>query len=147
MISTFDAEDFIRNDWIPALRSGKYKQAREELRLEFSDGSVGFCCLGVALDRLNKRGTVQGSWDGKRFVLPDGSIVSQTLNPDVTRPLGFVADKTVRLKNDTLVDEGDDLLAGPVVDGQTLASHNDAGKTFVQIADLIEAWLARKGTP
>lgn len=41
-----------RRKWIRALRSGKYQQAREQLR---EDGA--FCCLGVACD-ISK----QGKW-------------------------------------------------------------------------------------
>lgn len=37
-------------EWVAALRSGKYQQAREELAVLFDDGTMGFCCLGVACE-------------------------------------------------------------------------------------------------
>jgi hypothetical protein len=40
----------IKKQWVEALRSGKYKQGREYLRTELSDGSYSYCCLGVLCD-------------------------------------------------------------------------------------------------
>jgi len=44
----------IADKWVKELRSGKYKQAREQLKKEYPKGSelnkdctTGFCCLGV----------------------------------------------------------------------------------------------------
>lgn len=42
-------EDFILNEWVPALQSGKYQQGRAALRPE----NDAYCCLGVACDLLN----------------------------------------------------------------------------------------------
>lgn len=39
-----EAEEFIRYQWIPALRSGTYKQAPHTLH---SPNSNSYCCLGV----------------------------------------------------------------------------------------------------
>jgi hypothetical protein len=37
-------------EWVAALRSGRYKQAHEELGVRFDDNTMGFCCLGVACE-------------------------------------------------------------------------------------------------
>lgn len=39
----------IAERWVAALRSGEYKQSKEELR-----GKDGFCCLGVLCDLYSK---------------------------------------------------------------------------------------------
>lgn len=46
-----------KKKWIKALRSGEYKQAKNELRsLGGTDGEVlGYCCLGVLCDIANVR--------------------------------------------------------------------------------------------
>lgn len=41
---------FIKEEWIPALRSGKYAQGTGKLR----DTENLYCCLGVACDLLTK---------------------------------------------------------------------------------------------
>ena len=48
---------FVR-EWIKDLRSGKYKQGKGALKTVNFDGSIGYCCLGVACltaHRLNIR--------------------------------------------------------------------------------------------
>jgi hypothetical protein len=40
----------IRAQWCAALRSGDYKQAKQELRKEIEPGVTGYCCLGVLTD-------------------------------------------------------------------------------------------------
>lgn len=44
--------EFCRNEWIPALRSGRYKQIDGTLMARFAKGDVRYCCLGVAARRL-----------------------------------------------------------------------------------------------
>ena len=43
-------DEQIKKQWVEALRSGRYKQGREYLRTELSDGSYNYCCLGVLCD-------------------------------------------------------------------------------------------------
>ncbi len=43
-------DEQIKKQWVEALRSGRYKQGREYLRTELSDGSYSYCCLGVLCD-------------------------------------------------------------------------------------------------
>jgi len=46
--------EFIRNTWIPALRSGKYKQSSGFLR----DRNNYYCCLGVACQLAVQEGVL-----------------------------------------------------------------------------------------
>ena len=50
-----DAE--IKAQWVAALRSGDYRQAKGNLRVDTSTG-VGYCCLGVLCDLAEKAGVV-----------------------------------------------------------------------------------------
>ncbi len=52
----------LKQQWIEALRSGKYSQAREALHT-----SKGYCCLGVLCDISGI-----GAWDGLAYRIPDG---------------------------------------------------------------------------
>ena len=42
-------------EWIEALESGEYKQGRNKLRTETTNGNE-FCCLGVACEVMEKNG-------------------------------------------------------------------------------------------
>lgn len=114
---------------VNALRSGEYQQTRSVLRRGDS-----YCCLGVACDISGKGRWVEcldmsnlgydtpgqrAGWDRQ----VSGPYYAETsfLPHEVTDWLGW--------KN-----------RNPVVtsDGRTLASLNDAGYSFAQIADLIE---------
>lgn len=49
-----------RKTWLKALKSGKYKKAKGQLRKEFKDGT-GYCCLGVACELYRK--AIGGEWE------------------------------------------------------------------------------------
>jgi len=68
--------------WTDALRSGKYKQAREELRSP--DGR--FCCLGVLCDIVKPDG-----WHGDRGRFHDLGSCNQ-LSPKACADLGLPTD-------------------------------------------------------
>jgi hypothetical protein len=59
--------EFCRNEWIPALRGGRYKQIKNTLMARFDKGDVGYCCLGVAARRLGavERETFRAELNGK----------------------------------------------------------------------------------
>jgi hypothetical protein len=116
----------IKARWVAALRSGKYLQTKERLR-----GNGGHCCLGVLCDlfaqeagkpwrtkELSEAGRMQ-NYEGKNY-------------PDVNMPGAFV---TVWAQIDPYakVSIRDEYMA--------LYEHNDAGRTFAEIADAIEAQL------
>lgn len=41
-------EPEFKTDWVAELRSGKYQQALGGMKRTFANGTVGYCCLGVA---------------------------------------------------------------------------------------------------
>lgn len=105
----------LKAEWIAALRSGDYKQGKSFLKND--DGT--FCCLGVLCDIME----------------PDAFAFSE-VDDD-----GFGYDLTHPMADSTL-----EFIHGDF-DGQTglnffmqedLATKNDNGKTFVEIAAYIE---------
>lgn len=106
----------IKARWVAALRSGEYKQHRQNLK----SGTGAFCCLGVLCDlHAKETGT---NWEpgehymGHYFSLPSA-----------------VADWA-----GAFVD------AAPVQVGhtsETLPNHNDTGASFTELADAIEEQL------
>ena len=107
--------------WVAALRSGKYKQGFKLLR----SASDEFCCIGVAEDiagacwRESGHGDYYFTAEACSHEVPD------------TRDLSTLA-AGVCLDTCRVLIEGN---------CATLYSHNDAGKTFAQIADAIEEQL------
>ena len=98
--------------WVNALRSGKYKQCQKTLH----DGE-GFCCLGVAIDLLGVKW--RKSVDGEYY---PGYSREHMVLPDKIR-------KQIGMKNQ----------AGRVVCNNVYLSElNDNGKSFDEIADIIE---------
>lgn len=111
-----------RNKWIEELRSGKYQQAKSCLHRIYSTMSypIGYCCLGVACDlfadelKLKRSSTVfQEMFDGCQSTLPAA----------VVKFLGLVGNAGESKNNPAEL---------------TLASLNDNGKTFNEIADALE---------
>ena len=111
--------------WVDALRSGAYRQTTGRLRRE--DWTM--CCLGIACDVFNKE-TGVGEWKylgpveqwDFRIDRVDGSNIS--LPAAVVHWLGL---RSCR---------GD---WGPASVGSSLASKNDDGMSFDEIAELIES--------
>lgn len=97
------------SQWLAALRSGNYKQARGRLHDTAYDSH---CCLGVLQEEARKRGVVLSN-----------------------------ADMTYHLAT------GDTLNAVGLTHNQqrVLASKNDAGDSFSEIADYIEQSMVSRG--
>lgn len=110
----------IKEKWVAALRSGEYKQGMGQLR-DSSDSR--FCCLGVLTDLYIKE-TGQGKWDSNFFRSgnKDGNLFSG-FTPEPVRVWAGLRDRN------------------PQVDATNLATLNDGGCTFNQIADKIEEYL------
>jgi hypothetical protein len=102
---------------VDALRSGKYEQTTGCLRSEDS-----FCCLGVACDLAAE--DVDGGWDGDWFDAGSGNRTDSVLSPVVCEWIGF-----------RYVD-GEYYIGREQVN---LSGQNDRGKTFAEIADIIES--------
>ena len=114
--------------WVDALRSGEYEQGTDALRTAENT----FCCLGVACDLLVKDG-VLSPWTRD---YDDWTVegVSEALPQDAQK---FIGSTTAWGKFDDL----------PIyVDGNyhyDLATANDTGETFGQIANYIEAQIRK----
>lgn len=108
--------------WVEALRSDKYKQARNGLH-RVGPWSEGFCCLGVACDLYQREvgdlhvDSLETGWkqyDGNSGMLP----------PKVQLWLGLTTSDGEFTVNDV---------------PSALTTINDNGGKFSEIADLIES--------
>lgn len=106
----------IKSKWLAALRSGEYKQGKGQLRKEDN-----FCCLGVLCD-LHAKETEQ-KWEvdyvGGNYLNHCGNL------PLAVRDWAGLGS------------------ANPKIEGDWLSNYNDnePGKSFAEIADLIEKHL------
>jgi hypothetical protein len=105
-------------EWIAALRSRKYRQGRERLRT-----SNGFCCLGVACDLFNDHIWRPAAGDAEWRYLGAGI--------DLPRPITD-AYRLRRMDGQYTRDDGS---------AASLAEDNDAGRSFTEIAEVIEREL------
>lgn len=101
----------IKEQWLVALRSGRYQQTKSRLRDE-----TGFCCLGVLCDVIEPDGW-RDDVDYAFYGCSDGDLVKSMPPPRIT--------EKAKIYN---------------VDGQ-LSEFNDVGHSFAEIADWIERWL------
>lgn len=120
------SDDFSRKElpgkrvWVKALRSGKYKQGTNAL----CSIDHRYCCLGV----LSK---VQGRLVEKNSVFMDGPLYHRIfLAPD--NPLNSIID------NDGGFPSGFRVVTTNKFVADNLASMNDCGYTFRQIANVID---------
>lgn len=117
----------IADQWIAALRSGKYKQTQGRLCKEIDGGDVGYCCLGVLCDLHAHNTTDQGEWSGycyRSLYGKDGFC--QEIPPSiVTEWAGLHADNP----------------EWNTATHHTLAQMNDEGCSFEDIARVIaDTW-------
>jgi hypothetical protein len=115
----------IKEKWLSALRSGKYKQGKEALRTKKNK----FCCLGVLCDVYRKE-TKLGKWDKNPF-FSNFAFINTKKNNQTFNSLGILPISVMDwagLKN-----------VNPTIYGNdTLSKLNDNGSTFQEIADIIE---------
>ena len=114
----------IKEKWLAALRSGKYKQGTDKLRTKESK----FCCLGVLCDVYRKE-TKLGKW-GKdilgNFDFKNTKKGNREYRSSGVLPLSVM--EWAELTQDN-----------PVINNtQSLAGLNDRGDSFEKIADIIE---------
>jgi hypothetical protein len=123
IVHDLEAQGHVR-EWTAALRGGGYAQTREG----FLRTPRGFCCLGVACDRYDPRGWSRAE-EGWSYLGAIGHL-----------PPGLAE---VYLLCTT------DGRFGPHLESDSLASANDQGASFPELADLmereLEAALARRG--
>jgi len=121
----------IKAKWLQALRSGEYKQTRHTLR----SCSGGFCCLGVLSDIYRKE--VGGSWEWNYNADNAYSIVDEDREDFGTTepPVCVVEWAGLEERNPRVqLKINDDNFFVFI----SLAELNDEGKTFNEIADLID---------
>lgn len=109
----------IKKLWITALRSGEYKQTIGVLKDELDEDGTSFCCLGVLCDIHSKQSNdcewgEMDDYEGESSALPD---MVQKWSGVITHS-GFYYDEAGLQQN--------------------LAHKNDAGMSFIEIADIIE---------
>ena len=105
----------IKAKWLEELRHGGHEQVPGTLKGIKSDGTIGYCCLGVLEEK----------------VLGNQITAVQLLDPDEDLYLGYDGPEGtyVRLKDDVI---GDRELTDNFIE------KNDNGCTFPKIADYIE---------
>lgn len=107
--------------WVAALRSGEFKQGRQSLRSAKDE----FCCLGVACELATREGVIASPHLDEHGIEYRYAGSVAILPPDVQNWLG------ISKKLGQYTDANGD--------SSSLASQNDGGSTFAQIADLIES--------
>lgn len=100
--------------WVEALRSGKYEQGMKQLKNENA-----YCCLGVLCD-ISKLGRFSND---EYYLIQSRS--AQEIENDVL-PVSVM--KWAAIKDSS----------GLLNMYESLAEYNDSGKTFLEIADIIE---------
>ena len=111
----------IKAKWVAALRSGEYTQGYGRLR----DSDNKFCCLGVlcnlhaqAHPEIAAKQTDPGRYMGELGIPHDSVFIWAGMGVNKV-------DRTVEID----------------IYKSSIAQHNDAGRTFAEIADAIEAQL------
>ena len=110
--------------WVSALRSGEYSQDSRYLRTD-----KGFCCLGVACDVYSKE-TGEGEWGSTPWRWRFGT--SKDEQETAGLPVYVMEWLGLRDQLGGCLEKMADTYA-------SLSSMNDAGKTFSEIADIIES--------
>lgn len=115
-----------KKDWLRALRSGKFLQATGGLKVKKEDGTIGYCCLGIAGEVAGCRIPTeeQNNEEGQNYAWLGGKTTSGTVK--------------FPIKGYTKVPK---LLHGDCEMAEELASMNDNGNTFLEIANYIEREL------
>jgi hypothetical protein len=129
----------IKARWIQALLSGDYEQGQHSLR----DSEGKFCCLGVLCDLYSQEDDKEARWEksdgqfnGKyRFkVVEEDYGHSGVLPLAVSEWAGLTSDNVDYDSGSPMVVMGDGYM-------KSLASMNDSGDSFGDIADHIEESL------
>jgi hypothetical protein len=118
----------IKDQWIKALLSGEYKQTINVLRRIHPNGSESYCCLGVLCDLHAKTNNCE--WRDDIYLSRDG------LPPVDVVVWAGIYDEKAALEYDC-DESGVEIYA----DKDSLATLNDRGATFEEIADIIEKRL------
>ena len=110
----------LKKQWVKALRSKKYKQATGQLRVKEGKNDYSYCCLGVLCDITKTNWHNPFMEDGEKEPLHK----FEALPPRLVKRFGL-KNGAGELPNST----------------NSLAELNDGGKSFKEIADIIEKEL------
>lgn len=127
----------IMREWVSRLRSGDYTQGRGKLSLKGWDGVRRHCCLGVLADLAAERG-----------VTPQPIAIPGMVSGVEAGLYNYEGGNTIMPPEPVLewadipVGDAVHVIASDELSANALAHLNDGGKTFDQIADLIEEeWI------
>lgn len=116
----------VKEKWLTALRSGDYKQGRGRLKAT-KDGRTTYCCLGVLCE--------VAITEGVPLTVTTDSFYEDLTLTSFDDSSAYLPEAVVQWAdvstNGLFGDEG----------GGNLTYMNDTGKTFEEIADVIEAKL------
>lgn len=140
----FDS-DFVLNKWVPALRSGEFKQGKGALKAVDPLGNAEHCCLGVACELADLPMVELTPRQRERFPDIPSQFTVYTIKGDVELGVSQKLAQKIGLR-----DAYGDFTEGGSVVGTMLPTLNDEDNfTFNDIADVIErhakARLAERG--
>jgi hypothetical protein len=113
-----------QREWIDALKSGRYSQTKQYLYDE-----KGYCCLGVGCDLFVQEHPARARWDGE-----DG-VREIVVDPEDG---GYLETESAELPQSVMHWLGLRGYNGEAESGSSLATLNDTGLTFIEIAKLLE---------
>ncbi len=114
----------IKQLWVSSLRSGEYKQGKYVLKVNDL-----FCCLGVLCDLHRKHSDNPKEW--RKIIINEKESIHY--NSSTTTLPKVVSDWAGLSSFNPIIKELGEIM--------TLAELNDSGKTFIEIADIIEKYL------
>ncbi len=117
----------IKQKWVEALRSGEYKQTKSKLH-----DDEGFCCLGVLCDLYRKEHNDSITW---KLVKDDIFKIVFQFNDNEGIPPKIVRE-WAGIENS--IDDDNNPYGSYNEKRDSLVNDNDTGKTFEEIAQIIE---------
>jgi hypothetical protein len=119
----------VKKDWVAALRSNKYLQARQALRVENA-----YCCLGVLCELYRKENPKTCEWQDSTFVCIETDVEGNQIcsNEELTT---IVRDWAGLEDTNPILEIRDD------TEFTAINANDDERFNFNEIADLIEANL------
>src|SRR6476620_1710498 len=130
----------IKQQWLQSLRNGEYIQGAGHLRNPQEGAPSTFCCLGVLCDLYHKSHIDSSKWEESTFIIHplEGelrSLSSYYLPKRIIKWAGFTSEELAdHASSSTDVWVKDEKAPSG---RRTLASLNDMGTTFQDIADHI----------
>jgi len=116
----------IKNRWTTKLRSGEYKQGRNNLRVyDVANEEERFCCLGVLCEIAVEDG-----------IIPPANTTSVVRRYGVDEAYGSIGILPTVVKEWAELDYPNGGYG--IGDVHALSNDNDTGKSFDQIADIID---------